>query len=388
LYVTPVAGAKTTSTTVWPEWTSPVDPAYTTTKTTTTTAWPEWSSPVDPAYTTTKTTTTTAWPEWSSPVDPAYTKTTTKTTTTTAWPEWTSPVDPAYTTTTTTTGWPAWSYTATASPTGHAVIAPAGNQWAITYSLYTASSSCKDQGTVSSEIAIIASKGFTSVRVYSTDCSTLKFVGQACRDNGLKLILGVYISSTGISGAGQQVTDITTWAQWDIVELIVVGNEAVFNGYASASDLAWFISSVKGTVQAAGYTGPVTTTEPLSTWLSSGTTFCSSVDVVAANLYAFFNAEATPDQAGTFIQSEITQLEGVCSGLEVYVMESGWPTVGECNGSACPGASEQATAISSIQATTGAKIVFFTYENDFWKEPGQFGVEQYWGCADVFPSKW
>src|SRR5271170_4276542 len=74
-----------TTTTAWPEWTSPVDPAYTTK---TTTAWPEWTSPVDPVdpnYTTT----TTAWPEWTSPVDPDY-----KTTTTTAWPEWTSPVDP------------------------------------------------------------------------------------------------------------------------------------------------------------------------------------------------------------------------------------------------------------------------------------------------------
>jgi exo-beta-1,3-glucanase (GH17 family) len=316
-------------------------------------------------------------------VDPAYT------TTTTGWPAWTSPVDPAYTTTTTT--WADWSYTASsvvAGATGHAVIAPSGDQWAMTYSLYTATSSCKDQGTVAAEIAIIASKGFTSVRVYSTDCSTLEFVGQACRDNGLKLILGIYISSTGVSGASQQVTDIITWAQWDIVELIVVGNEAVFNGYSSASDLAWFISSVKSQAQAAGYTGPVTTTEPLSTWLSVGTTFCSVVDVVGGNLYAFFNAQTTADQAGAFIQSEIAQLEGVCSGLEVYVMESGWPTAGECNGVACPGVSEQGVAITSIQSTTGAKVVFFTYENDLWKEPGQFGVEQYWGCADVFPTKW
>ena len=270
----------------------------------------------------------------------------------------------------------------------------------MTYSPYTSSGGCTDQGTIASDIANIASKGFTSVRVYSTDCNTLEFVGQACRDNGLKLILGIFISDTGISGAAQQVTDILAWAQWDIVELIVVGNEATFNGYCSAGELAGFIGSVKSQCSGAGYTGkfaakfinllanqckgPVTTTEPLSTWQSVGTTFCSAVDCVSANLYAFFNAQTTADQAGDFIQSEITILEGICSGKDVYVMETGWPTAGDCNGVACPGVSEQATAIKGIQATSGAKVVFFSYEDDAWKAPGQFGVEQHWGCADVF----
>ena len=125
----------------------------------------------------------------------------------------------------------------------------------MTYSPYTASSGCKDQGTIAADIAAIASKGFTSVRVYSTDCKTLEFVGQACIDNGLKIILGIFISDTGINGAYQQVTDILAWAQWDIVELIVVGNEAVFNGYCSAGDLAWFIEDTKSKASGAGYNG-------------------------------------------------------------------------------------------------------------------------------------
>ena len=141
---------------------------------------------------------------------------------------------------------------------------------------------------MSADIASIAGKGFTTIRVYSTDCSTLANVGTAARSNGLKLILGVFISSTGISGAEGQVTDIVSWAQWDLVELVVVGNEAVFNGYCSASALAGFVSSTKGTLSGAGYTGPVSTTEPIETWLSSGSAFCGVVDVVAANLYAFF----------------------------------------------------------------------------------------------------
>jgi exo-beta-1,3-glucanase (GH17 family) len=239
---------------------------------------------------------------------------------------------------------------------------------------------------VAADMAIIAQKGFSSVRVYSTDCSTLENIGSSARNNGLKLILGVWISSTGISGAQGQVSDIIAWAQWDIVELIVVGNEAVFNGYASAGDLAGFISSSAQAFKGAGYTGAVTTTEPLSVWedSSSAGAFCSVVDVVGANLYAFFNAAVTADKAGGFIQSQIDILNGVCNGKAVYVLESGWPHAGNCNGAACPSPQNQATALLGIQSTVGAQVVFLSYEDEPWKAPGQFDVEQYWGCANVF----
>lgn len=254
----------------------------------------------------------------------------------------------------------------------------------MTYSPYTASGGCKDQGTVAADIATIAQKGFTSVRVYSTDCSTLEFVGDACKAHGLKIILGVFIADTGIQAAQPQVDDIVQWAQWDIVELIVVGNEAVFNNYCTASELAGFISSSKQSFQGAGYKGAVSTTDELSVWQNQGSAWCDVIDVVTANLYAFFNAQTTAEDAGSFIQSEIGELSNICAGKEVYVMESGWPSAGNCNGLACPSPENQATAIKGIQQTSGAKVVFFSFEDDQWKNPGQYNVEQHWGCADVF----
>lgn len=254
----------------------------------------------------------------------------------------------------------------------------------MTYSPYTASSECKDQGTVSFDIAQIASKGFTSVRVYSTDCSTLEFVGNAAREHGIKVILGVFISETGISGAQPQVDAIAKWAQWDLVELIVVGNEAVFNNRCTASELAGFIGSAKQTFRDAGFKGAVSTTDELSIWESQGQAWCDVVDVVSANLYAFFNPNTAAEDAGDFIQRQIQDLTDVCPGKEVYVMESGWPSAGECNGKACPSPENQATAIRGIQQSSGAKVVFFSYEDEQWKQPGQFGVEQHWGCSEVF----
>jgi exo-beta-1,3-glucanase (GH17 family) len=318
--------------------------------------------------------TTTTWGSW----DPSSSSSTT------SWGSWTSGASASFYTSTTSAV--AWS-TSSAVPSGgsgNAAIAPAGSLWALTYSPYTASGGCKDAGSITADITAIKALGFTTVRIYSTDCSGLENVGTAARSVGLKLILGVFIESSGISGAQPQVSDIVAWGQWDLVEMIIVGNEALYNNYVSVSDLAGFISSSKWSFSNAGYTGPVTTTEPLSSWIQEGSSLCSSIDVVAANIHAFFNAQTTASQAGAFIESELVILDGICPGKSTYVVESGWPHAGQPNGAAIPGPSEQATALASIQSTCGSQVVFFTYEDDLWKAPGAFDVEQSWGCADVF----
>jgi exo-beta-1,3-glucanase (GH17 family) len=254
----------------------------------------------------------------------------------------------------------------------------------MTYSPYTSTGECKDAATVAKDFAVMAGKGFSTVRVYSTDCDTLENAGKAAADNGMKLILGVFIDKEGIEASKEQVWDIIYWGQWDLVELIIIGNEAVYNGWCSAADLAAYISESKAFFVKAGYTGPVSTTETLAEWKKDGATFCGVVDVVAANLYAFFNAEVTADKAGDFIQKQIAELEQVCPGKDTYVMESGWPHAGNCNGLACPSPENQAVAIKSIEEITGSKVIFFSYEDESWKDAGEFDVEQYWGCASVF----
>lgn len=259
------------------------------------------------------------------------------------------------------------------------------DHYGMTYSPYTSTGACADQNTIESAIADIASKGFKVVRLYSTDCNGLEYVGQAAAKHGLKMIIGVFISNTGISGAQDQVKEIAAWAQWQLVDLIVVGNEAVFNGYCSASELAGFISSSLQTFKAAGYTGKITTTEPIEIWQQQGSALCGVVDIVGANVHPFFNANVSPLNAGSFTKSEMDILAGVCPGKsDVINLETGWPTAGKANGLAVPGILEQLTALTTMVAEVGSRSVFFSYANDLWKPLGEFDVERSWGCADVF----
>ncbi|KAJ5290946.1 beta-glucosidase btgE [Penicillium angulare] len=257
-------------------------------------------------------------------------------------------------------------------------------KYGMTFSPYTDSGNCMTQSEVTKNIKIISEKGFDLVRVYSTDCNGLEYIGNACKEMGMSMILGVYIESTGTSGAQEQVDAINKWAQWDMVKLIVVGNEAVSSGYVTAAQLASFISSSKSSFKSAGYTGQVTTTEPIDIWQQYGSsTLCSPVDIVGANIHPFFNADTTAAQAGEFALSEYKILEKICN-LDVLNLETGWPNAGDANGAAVPGVSEQETAIKGIAEAIGSKSIFFSYADDAWKAPGEFQVENHWGCKSVF----
>ena len=221
-------------------------------------------------------------------------------------------------------------------------------QYGMTFSPYTNGGDCMPQSDIFNNLKIIKSKGFDLVRVYSTDCNGLEYIGSACKELGLKIMMGVFIDGSGISAAQHQVDAIAKWAQWDMVELIVVGNEAISSGACSAGDLAGFVASSKATFKAAGYSGQVTTTEPINIWQQYGkSTLCGVVDIVGANIHPFFNAQVTAEQAGEFALAELKELEEIC-GKEVINCETGWPNAGESNGKAVPGVSEQEIAIKRL----------------------------------------
>jgi len=264
-----------------------------------------------------------------------------------------------------------------------------GEKWALTYTPYTedAAGLCKDKATVEADIALIASKGFTAVRVYSTDCGALETIPAACSKHGINLILGIFINDSGIGGAQVQVDAILAWGKFEMVDLVVVGNEALFSTppRASSGELAGFINSVKGALRAKGYNGPVTTAEPLNVWQANAGALCDAVDVVGLNIHPFFNADVEASGAGKFAKGQLEIAAALCPGKDAYNLETGWPSCADrCNGKACAGAAEQAAALSSIMSEIGGKSVMFSFGNDQWKKPGEFGCEQCWGSIQHY----
>ncbi|KAF3056571.1 putative beta-glucosidase btgE [Daldinia childiae] len=252
---------------------------------------------------------------------------------------------------------------------------PAGQPWGISYTPYETGpqGGCKSASQVEQDIAAIASAGIKSVRVYSTDCDTLPNVGGACAKHGLKMIIGIFVDSPGCDAhspsVAEQISAIKSWAKWELVDLISVGNEAVFHGYCQPSELASLITKCKG--EFSGYTGQYTTAETVNIWQQSdfSSAICGVVDVAGANAHAFFNTQTAASQAGQFVKGQLDIVSKICQGIPGIILETGWPSAGEAMGLAVPGVTQQAEAIKSIVKECGDKAVMFSYSSDAWKDP-------------------
>ncbi|KAJ9161364.1 Glycoside hydrolase [Coniochaeta hoffmannii] len=274
-----------------------------------------------------------------------------------------------------------------ASPSASTPLGTGGKQLGVTYTPYQQNGECKDSAQVMADIGAIKQSGVDRVRVYSTDCDTLPNVGAACEAHGVKIIAGIFIGEVGCDNGSpdvaEQISALKAWAQWDLVDLIVIGNEALFNGFCTVSQLHDLIVHVKTEIASTGYTGPVTTTDVVSAWIGSDvSSICEVIDFPSGNIHAYFNGGTTPEQAGDFVAGQLQIIEHVC-GKEGLILESGWPTAGKCIENACPGKDAQKTALASIVETCGSKTVFFSYTDDLWKRPGDCECERSWGCGDV-----
>jgi exo-beta-1,3-glucanase (GH17 family) len=267
----------------------------------------------------------------------------------------------------------ATSSSASPSATANNTISPNGNKWAFCYTPFADNGDCKTAEAVASDIADIKSKGFTTVRLYATDCDGPQNVGAAAAKHGMK--------------TDAQVATLTEWGsdKWDLVEMVVAGNEAMFYGYTTAEGLAGFVNDVRSKFRAAGYQGPVGTSEVPGTFTTYADVLCPAVDYAAANIHPFFNAEVAAKDAGDFVATQLDNIAKACGyKKEAYNLESGWPSLGSTNGLAIPSVEDQKTAIASIMEKAGNKTAMFSWANDPWKAPGDHGVEQHWGCGSLF----
>lgn len=263
-----------------------------------------------------------------------------------------------------------------------------GDLWAMTYTPFRTDGNCKTKSEVDADIAKIKQAGFEALRLYSTDCDTLPNVGPAARAHGLRLIIGIFVGSVGCDNGNptvaQQIAALKEWAQWDLVDLCVVGNEALFNRFCSVAELTNLIVHTKKELGSAGYTGPFTTTDVISSYqMNDVSSICNVIDVTTINSHAYFNFETSPDKAGQFVASQLNLAREICN-KPAYCMETGWPTAGVCNGAACPGKQEQRIAIQSIREAVGPEVTFFSFHDDNWKDPGACQCERSWGSAECF----
>ncbi|WEJ95703.1 cell wall protein [Yamadazyma tenuis] len=375
VYSSPEVKAVEPTTTAEPETTTSTTPA-TTQQTTPTTTQQTTPTTTSTTPTTTQQTTQQTTPATTQETTPATTQETTPATT----QETTQQNTPTTTSSTSTTSTTSES-TATSSGT---LDAP----WGIVYSPYADDGSCKTSSTVESDLKYISGKGIQHIRTYGTDCESLKSVLSVSLELGIKVNQGLWMDDTGpdsLDGPVSALVDYISANGDDVFDFITIANEAIVSGYCTVSELLSKVSSVKKQLQNAGYSGKVTTAEPPVSY-TSNSQLCDSdspIDFVSINPHSYFNADIDASQAGEFVANQLSLVESSCPKLSVKITETGYPSQGDTNGLNVPSKSNQEIALKSILAKTGDITILTTY-NDFWKQPGQYGIEQYFGAAYLF----
>lgn len=260
----------------------------------------------------------------------------------------------------------------------------------IVYSPYTNSGGCKSYDTVKSDLDLINSKGIGMIRVYGNDCNYLTTVLPIAQSLGMKVNQGFWIDASGVDSIDDAVTQFISAVQsgsngysWDLFKYITVGNEAIISGYCSVSDLISKISEVKGKLKSAGFTGLITTSEPPVTF-ENNSELCtnSEIDFVGINSHSYFDPNSAADTTGSFLAGQIKLTQGYCPNLSVILTETGYPSAGDQYGSNIPSAANQKIAIGQILELDVEVTILSTF-NDYWKNPGPYGIEQSFGVIDI-----
>jgi len=304
---------------------------------------------------------------------------------------------PAYTPPSSSTEAPSSTYTpasrsassSSAAASSSASSSSGKSGYGITYSPYNADGSCKTSSQVAQDFESFGAD-YGTVRTYGTDCDQVATVLSAAKTYGMTLMAGIYDLST----LSSEISTIVSAANgdWSSFHTIVIGNEIVNSGTASASTVVAAISTARGLLTAAGYSGYVVTVDTLVA-MRSNPSLCDASDYCAANSHPFFDGNTVAENSGSFLTTQIPTLAAVLSdpNQKIVITETGWPWKGETNGVAVPSPENQASAISSIKASFSDNqegVMLFTAYNDYWKtnDASQFEAEQYWGFLGDAPS--
>lgn len=266
--------------------------------------------------------------------------------------------------------------------------------YSIVYSPYNNDNSCKSYTTVFTDLKLIASKGIKEIRIYGNDCNYLTTVLNVANKLGLKVNQGFWISQDGANSIDDAVDNFITYISsgaaeysWDLFSYITVGNEAIISNYCSVDDLINKISEVKGKLNAAGYSGKITTSEPPVSF-ENNPQLCtdSEIDFVGINPHSYFDVYSSADNSGVFVAGQIEIVKQYCGDKDIVVTETGYPSAGNVNGDNVPSVENQRIAVQSILDVVGTDVTILSTYDDYWKQPGPYNIEQHFGIIQLLPS--
>jgi exo-beta-1,3-glucanase (GH17 family) len=251
--------------------------------------------------------------------------------------------------------------------------------YGIAYDLMADDGSCRSSSDIQSEVARLASLGYSLIRTYDVGCDVGALAAAIQANPGMKLFAGIN-SIANVAGDLGKLTSMLS-PYWSVVDTINVGNEVVNSGAASADAVVSALGQARGILGSAGYSGKIVAVDTFIAIINNPS-ICIASDYCAANTHAFFDGNVGPDGAGDFVKRMQQAVSQAAGGKTTIITESGWPSCGTANGAGVPGESQQQSAVASLRAAftgTESELILFQDQDAKYKQPGPNGAEQCWG---------
>jgi exo-beta-1,3-glucanase (GH17 family) len=218
------------------------------------------------------------------------------------------------------------------------------------------------------------------VRTYSVHLG-LDYVPQAARKHGLKVMLGLWLSSHPDRNELQITRGIELAKEFpDVIRAVIVGNEALLRGEISPATLAETLHRVKAQVDK-----PVTYADVWEFWLRHRD-LSSAVDFITIHILPYWEDDPIPaERAADHVASIRARAASEFPGKEIVIGETGWPSAGRMREGALPSPANQARVLHDILGRAkrdNFQVNLIEAYDQPWKRYLEGTVGGHWGLLD------
>ena len=212
------------------------------------------------------------------------------------------------------------------------------------------------------------------LRTYSVRDS-LGEIPRIAQEYGMNVTLGVWISSDLVANEYEINRAIDIANRERNIDLVIVGNEAVYRGDVTPEQLSAYIDRVRDNVKTL-----VTTAEPWHIWMKYPE-LADNVKVIAAHVLVYWEKEPSEFAVqGTIERAKLVRKQFPKKRL--LLAEVGWPSHGRAQGQAEAKPAEQAIYLRTLlNRLNAAGYDYFVIEafDQPWKTGDEGDVGAYWG---------
>jgi len=219
------------------------------------------------------------------------------------------------------------------------------------------------------------------IRTYST--LGLEMIPELARKHGLKMWLGAWVSADATL-TQKEISAMIALAKQnaDIIETVVVGNEALLRREVSSAQLVTYIQQVKKELPSLS----VTYADVWEFWIQHPD-IAPSVDRVTIHILPYWEDKPIGvDKALLHVKAIREEMMHKIQDKEIVIGETGWPSVGRMRESAMPSSVNQAMftrGFVKMAEENGWKYNFIEAFDQPWKRISEGAVGGYWGLFDA-----